>query len=194
MKIGIFGGSFNPPHNMHRDIANYLIDNKILDKVIFVPTGTKYKYKTNLISDKDRYNMLDIISRKNKNLSVDDYELKSEVVYTIDTLTYFKNKYKNDLIYFICGTDNLTYMDKWKCGIDILSNYKILVIKRNTDLIEDILNRYNKYKNNIIVVNMPMNDISSTYIRDNKLFNNNYLDEDVVKYIKENNLYKGEKL
>jgi nicotinic acid mononucleotide adenylyltransferase len=41
---------------------------------------------------------------------------------------------------------------------------------------------------------MPMNDISSTYIRDNKLFNNNYLDEDVVKYIKENNLYKGEKL
>ena len=45
MKIGIFGGSFNPPHNMHKNIALDLIKNKYLDKVIYVPTGNKYNKK-----------------------------------------------------------------------------------------------------------------------------------------------------
>ena len=80
MKIGIFGGSFNPPHNMHTDIANYLINQHYVDKVIFVPTGSKYAYKNNLIEEEHRLNMLNILSRKNKNLMVSDFELKSEVV------------------------------------------------------------------------------------------------------------------
>ena len=47
MKIGIFGGSFNPPHKMHKKIAKVLIKKGYVDKVIFVPTGMKYEYKTN---------------------------------------------------------------------------------------------------------------------------------------------------
>ena len=57
MKIGIFGGSFNPPHNMHLGIALELIKDKYLDKVIYVPTGDNYN-KIGLISFKDRLNML----------------------------------------------------------------------------------------------------------------------------------------
>ena len=57
MKIGIFGGSFNPPHKIHQKIANYLVKNNYLDKVIFVPTGSNYE-KPYLASEQDRYNML----------------------------------------------------------------------------------------------------------------------------------------
>ena len=51
MKIGIFGGSFNPPHKMHLNIVEELLNEKILDKVIIVPTGLHYSYKNNLASN-----------------------------------------------------------------------------------------------------------------------------------------------
>ena len=193
MKIGIFGGSFNPPHKMHKKIAIELIKKHYVDKVIFVPTGSKYKYKNNLLSDKVRLEMLELMCRDNNNLEVSDYELKEHVVYTYETLDYFKNKYKDDEIYFICGTDNLSYIDKWKKGEDILSNNKLLVIKRNTDDINILLEKYKDYKDNIIVTKIEENEISSTKIRE-MIYNNkraeDYLDESVYSYIRENNLYR----
>ncbi len=194
MKIGVFGGSFNPPHKMHKNIALELIKKHYVDKVIFVPTGSKYKYKNNLLSDEIRFKMLVLMCDDNKNLEVSDYELKEEVVYTCETLDYFKNKYKNDNIYFICGTDNLSYIDKWKRGEDILSNNKLLVIKRDTFDINTLLDKYKDYKDNIIVTDIKENEISSTKIRE-MIYNNkrveNYLDKQVDLYIRENNLYRG---
>ena len=194
MKIGIFGGSFNPPHKMHKKIALELIEKHYVDKVIFVPTGSKYKYKNNLLSDKVRLDMLKLMCEDNKNLEVSDYELKDYVVYTYLTLNYFKNKYKDDEIYFICGTDNLSYIDKWKRGEDILSNNKLLVIKRDTFNINTLLEKYKDYKDNIIVTDIKENEISSTKIRE-MIYNNkrveNYLDKGVNLYIRDNNLYKG---
>ena len=192
MKIGIFGGSFNPPHKMHKKIAIELIKKHYVDKVIFVPTGSKYKYKNNLLSDKVRLDMLELMCRDNNNLEVSNYELKEHVVYTYETLNYFRNKYKDDEIYFICGTDNLSYIDKWKKGEDILSNNKLLVIKRNTDDINTLLEKYKDYKDNIIVADIEENEISSTKIRE-MIYNNKraeeYLDDSVYSYIRENNLY-----
>lgn len=193
MKIGIFGGSFNPPHKMHIDIALNLINKKYVDRVIYVPTGNQYKYKNNLVQDKYRYEMLKIIANKHSNIDVSNYELKKHVVYTWKTLDYFKKKYPNDKIYFICGTDNLSYIDKWKNGIDILKNNKIIVIKRNTDNIDKILKKYNKFKDNIIVSDIEEKDISSTQIR--KCLKEksreflNLIDKDVLEYINKNNLY-----
>ena len=193
MKIGIFGGSFNPPHNMHIDIANYMINRHYVDKVIFVPTGSKYTYKNNLIEEEHRYNMLEILSNKDDNIMVSDYELKSEVVYTIDTLKHFKEEYPNDEICFICGLDNFSYIDKWKNGEEILTNYKIVVINRDGNDLDELLVKYDKYKDNIIISNMEMKHISSTYIRDNiKEIDKvkEYIDEDVLRYIQENKLYR----
>ena len=192
MKIGIFGGSFNPPHKMHKEIAIELIKKHYVDKVIFVPTGSKYKYKNNLLSDKVRLNMLELMCKDTNNLEVSDFELKDDVVYTYLTLNYFKNKYKDDEIYFIWGTDNLSYIDKWKRGEYILSNNKILVIKRNTDDINALLDKYKDYKDNIIVTDIKENEISSTKIRE-MIYNNkrvkNYLDNKVLDYIIRNKLY-----
>ena len=178
MKIGVFGGSFNPPHKMHYNIAMELINQSYLDKIVYVPTGSKYKYKTNLLPDKFRFEMLKLMIKDDRRLEVSDYELKSEVVYTCETLEYFKQKYSNDEIYFICGADNLSYIDEWKNGFDLLKNYKILVILRTGQNIDLLLERFHEYKDNIIVANIPIYDLSSTFIR-NKIKNN----EDVLEYI-----------
>ena len=193
MKIGIFGGSFNPPHKMHKTIALELIKKHYVDKVIFVPTGSKYKYKNNLLSDEVRLEMLKLMCHDNNTLEVSDYELKDHVIYTYETLNYFKNKCKDDEIYFISGSDNLSYIDKWKRGEYILSNNKLLVIKRDTFDINTLLDKYKDYKDNIIVTDIKENEISSTKIRE-MIYNNkrvkNYLDNKVLDYVVRNKLYR----
>lgn len=192
MRIGVFGGSFNPPHKMHEDIANSLKKSDLLDKIIFVPTGSEYKYKNNLLPDQNRYDMVKLITDAYDYLDVSDYELKSEVVYTCETLAYFKDKYPKDEIYFICGLDNLSYIDSWKNAEYILNNFKILVIKRNTDDLESILKKLAKYKDNIIVTDIEKSSLSSTQIRENFTIQDMsvYLNENVLKYIKDNDLYR----
>lgn len=192
MRIGVFGGSFNPPHKMHEDIAHSLKKSNLLDKIIFVPTGSEYKYKNNLLPDQNRYDMVKLITDAYDYLDVSDYELKSEVVYTCETLAYFKDKYPKDEIYFICGLDNLSYIDSWKNPEYILNNFKILVIKRDTDDLESILKKLAKYKDNIIVTDIEKSSLSSTQIRENFTIQDMsvYLNENVLKYIKDNDLYR----
>lgn len=198
MKIGIFGGSFNPPHKMHKKIAKVLIKKGYVDKVIFVPTGMKYEYKTNLISNEKRVDMLSLMIEKEKNMAISKYELQQKPIYTYETLKHFKKRYKDDEIYFICGTDNLSYIDKWKNGQEILKNYKLLVIKRETDEIEPLLEKYKQYRQNIIVTKIKEKTISSTKIRTYLKQNNSlrarlYIDRKIYNYIKENHLYEEKK-
>lgn len=193
MRIGIFGGSFNPPHKMHKNIALNLIKNNYLDKVIYVPTGNKYN-KNNLIDSIHRYNMIKLMISDVKNLDVSDYELKNTLTYTYQTLNYFKEKYIEDEIYFICGSDNLKEIATWKNYEYILNNFKILVIKRNNDNLDEMLKKITP--KNIEVANIELDSISSTVIREkitrkeSKKEIINYIDEKVLKYIEEYNLYK----
>ena len=192
MKIGIFGGSFNPPHKMHESIASQLIERKLIDKVIFVPTSNFYP-KAGLISDEERLSMLKLLIKDKKEYDVSDYEF-GRLTYTHQTLEYFKNENKNDEIYFICGSDNLEQLDTWKEYKKILTDYKLIVIPRKEN-IDEILNKYSEYKNNIIVANLENNYLSSTLVRNflkeekyqevKEYINNNVLD-----YIIKNNLYK----
>ena len=184
MKIGIFGGSFNPPHNMHKNIALELIKKEYLDEIIYVPAGDKYN-KKGLISFNHRINMV--------NLSLSDIGNKDDYQYTYQTLDYFKSINKEDDIYFICGTDNLKELDTWKRYEYILENYKLLVIRRNSDNIDEILNKYKKYKNNIIIADVESKGLSSTLVRENlkKNIKDDNLDKEVYDYIKENNLYEN---
>lgn len=188
MKIGIFGGSFNPPHNMHKNIALDLIKNKYLDKVIYVPTGNKYN-KKGLANQNDRYNMLKLMIEGYDNLDVSNYEF-GKLIFTYETLNHFKNIYKNDEIYFICGSDNLKEITTWKNYDYILDNFKLIVIRRNNDDINEILSKINS--KNIVIPNINSDNISSSYIRKN--INNKkilkIMDENIVKYIIENNLYR----
>lgn len=189
MKVGIFGGCFNPPHNMHKKIALELIEKDYLDQVIYVPTGDAYT-KDDLIEASKRYEMLCLMTKNHFNLLVSDYEIKAKKSYTYQTLSYFRKKYPNDEIYFICGSDNLLDFTTWNNYQYILDCYKILVIRRNDDEINEILTDHK----NIIEVNIPMSNLSSTKIR--KLIKEKNYDElstkiesSVIKYIEKNNLY-----
>ena len=193
MKIGVFGGSFKPPHKIQLKIGLELVNKQYVDKVVYVPTGSKYKYKNNLLPDKNRLEMLNILTKNQENLGVYDYELKDKVVYTCETLAYFKELYPNDQIYFICGADNLSYIDKWKNGEEILNNYKIIVMKRKGEDIEKLLKKFEDYQENIVVADVEQQDISSTDIRErlkNKEYVLDVLDKNVYEYIRKNKLYE----
>lgn len=192
MRIGIFGGSFNPPHKMHYNIGKELIRMGYIDKVIYVPTGSKYIYKDNLVDDSDRYNMLSIMIEDDERFIVSDFELRNRNVYTYETLDYFQKTYPNDEIYFILGTDNLSYIDQWEKGEELLLNKKFLVVKRKTDDINLLLDKYQKYRSNIIVSEVLESDVSSTDIRERLQKKEEVLDflsEGVYNYILENKLY-----
>lgn len=184
MKIGIFGGTFNPPHLTHLNIARELLRLKYLDKIIFVPTGNMYN-KKELIDIKYRLDMLKLMTKDYKDMTVSDYENKKQVVYTYETLDYFKKIYNNSEIYFIMGADNLKQIDSWKNSDYILNNYKFIVINRNNDIVIK--------RDNITCFRVKNNDISSTFIRNN--INNNdiikrYLDKNVLEYIRKEKLYE----
>ena len=191
MKIGIFGGSFNQPHKMHYDIAINLLEKHYVDKIIYVPTGKLYN-KKNLESNYDRYKMLKLMVQNISNVLVSNYEFGA-LKYTYQTLNYFHRKYPNDEIYFICGSDNLKTFNTWMRYKYILNNYKLLVIKRNDDNIDEIINRFQKFKNNIVIANINLNNISSTKIRDllnkGEMIPNNMLNIKVLNYIQSKQLY-----
>lgn len=193
MRIGIFGGSFNPPHNKHKMIAVDLIDSGYVDKVIFVATGDKYP-KEGLVKGLDRYLMVKRMILDDDGLEASDYEVKNRLVYTYQTLDYFKSKYPMDSIYFICGMDNFREFSKWRRADYILDNYGVIVVDRGDYDVREILNCYRDMAN-IIVAEIGKNGISSTEVRANircgrvrKLMKQ--LDSGVWEYIKKNNLYK----
>lgn len=193
MKVGIFGGCFNPVHNMHKDIAKSLIRKGYLNKVIFVPTGDTYD-KKDLVRHKNRVDMLNLIV-DNVDIFVSDISKNEEYGYTYQVMDYYKKLYPQADLYFICGTDNITWFDKWKRYEYILENYKLLVITRNNDDIEEIMPKYEQFRNKIKVANIEPNPISSTMIREyikagkyDEL--ESIMDEKVIQYVKEAGLYK----
>lgn len=195
MRIGIYGGSFNPPHNMHLKMAKELLARKLVDKIIFVPTGNKYP-KTNLVSGMDRIKMINLMIEGNPNLEVSDYELKESQVYTYKTLNYFKNCYSDSEIYFILGSDLLKDFKTWKNYEYILANFKILVTLRDDDKKEDLEKLELSKKENIVYTNIKLSNLSSTKIREkivNKeiTFLKENLDSKVLSYIRKKHLYEN---
>ena len=180
MKLGIYMGSFNPPHKGHIKVVNYLLEEKIVDKVLIVPT-LSYWDKTNLADIKDRINMLKFY--ENDKISIDTKNNK--YVYTIELVKVLEKEYPKDTLYLIIGADNIVSFDKWKDYKELLK-YKIIVMNRDNMDVNPYVNKLGK-DNFIILNNYPYIKISSTEIRNN--INNKYLDKEVLDYIKNNNLY-----
>ena len=153
MKLGIFVGSFNPVHEGHIKVANYLIDNKYVDKVLLIPTPN-YWHKQDLIEMKHRLNMLKFY--ETNNIIVDDKH--NNYPYTYQLLRALKKDYQDEL-YLIIGSDNLINLDQWKNIDEILEN-KVIVLNRNDIDINKYLNKFNK-NNFILIPNFQYINISS---------------------------------
>lgn len=191
MRIGIYGGCFNPPHLGHLGLIEKLLSSKIVDKVIVVPTGDNYD-KKGLASFKDRYTMLQIMFKNVQNVIVSNYENKKRLVYSYETLDYYQNIYKDDEIFFVCGVDNIMTIQSWQNYEYILNKYKVIVVNRlGVGYNLNILDRYN---DSIHFVDFHLPLMSSTFIRENiaNIDKINYiLPHNVLQYIISNNLYNG---
>ncbi len=107
MKIGIYGGSFNPPHRMHKTIVDEILKKGYVDKIIVVPTADNYK-KPNLIPGTFRVEMCEGIFKSNKRVEVSSFEVDGSL-YTLNTLNHFKEKYPKADLYFILRNRPICY-------------------------------------------------------------------------------------
>ena len=179
-RLGIYMGSFNPPHKGHLIVVNYLLDNNYVDKILIVPT-LNYWDKQDLIDIKDRINMLKFF--ENNQIKVDTENNK--YIYTIDLVTKLKIKYPDAELLIIMGADNIINLDKWKNYKELLK-YHIIIMNRNNIDIKKYLKDLNG--SFTIIDNYPYIPISSSEIRNN--LSGKYLDREVLNYIKEHNLYQ----
>ena len=203
-KFGFFGGSFNPPTHAHLKIAKESIEKFNLDKVFFVPVGNLYN-KPELIDEKYRYEMLKIISKNENNIEIEDIELNLEKsISAIQAFSMIENKYKklyNNKIetYYILGADNFINILNWKDSKQLIENYKYIIFERDNINIEEYINEnklLNENKSNFNMLKLKeYNYVSSRIIRkiineENYKESKKYTKEEIIKYIKNNKLYK----
>lgn len=188
MKIGIFGGSFNPIHNGHLIMAEYIREACHLDKILIIPCGKPCHREHNYVSDNDRINMINLAIESNIYFELSDIEINStKTSYTYDTLVNLKKLYPNDEFYEIIGEDSADYLTTWKNYEEMLKLCKFIVFKRRGF-------NYEPEHKNIKVLDSPYIEISSTMIRDsikNQKSVKYLLPDSLIKYITTNNLYGG---
>ena len=126
-KIAIFGGSFNPIHNGHLQVAKSALSECGLKKVIFLPNANPpHKNKEHIISAHHRYNMVALATDGFENFEISNYEMNSDKPsYTINTLRHMKSVYNAEL-FFIIGADSLYTLNLWK-GIHIVGYFSSLL-------------------------------------------------------------------
>ena len=190
-KIGIMIGSFNPVHNGHLMVMNYLLNQEIVDKIIVVPSPDSFG-KPELIDFKDRMAMLNLATVGIPEIEVSDIELELSG-YTVDTLKYFKNKYKEDEVFLIIGRDNLIPLTRFKDFAWISNNIPLLVLDREYDEKSEDRGEFVYIEKVIFLKDFPTTKLSSGMIRKEIRRGKNvwaYIPESVKYYIIENELYK----
>tara|TARA_Y100000739_G_scaffold2174_1_gene1855 strand:- start:5287 stop:5865 length:579 start_codon:yes stop_codon:yes gene_type:complete len=191
MKIGLYFGTFDPIHLGHISIANFLINNKLLNEVWFIVTPQNPEKNISDLTDfTHRFEIVKIQIKDNNNLKASDIELNLEKPnYTINSLKHISNKFPNDIFSIIIGEDNLINFKNWKGYKEILNCYKIYVYPRTTKRNKSV--SIIKHSN-IQIIKAPLVEINSTNIR--QLIKERgdvikFISNNVYKYITKHNLY-----
>ena len=191
LKVGLYFGSFNPIHIGHMAIANYMVEYTNIDQLWFVVSPhNPLKNKSNLLND---YQRIDLVNRAIE----DDNRFRASNIefnlpkpsYTIDTLTYLKEKFPDYEFIILMGSDNLESFHKWKNFKTIVQNYGIIVYPRPGFEQAKVL----KHENIVIAEEAPLMEISSSFIRNAIKEGKDvryYLPLNVWKYVDEMNFYK----
>lgn len=188
MKIGLFFGSFNPIHNGHLIIANYMVSHSDLDEIWFIVSPhNPHKQKKTLLADHHRLEMVRLAIEDCKNLNVSDIEFKlPQPSYTINSLVHLQEKYPKHKFCLIIGEDNLNTFHKWKNYQEILNISELYVYPRPENDDPNVDFSYN-------LVNAPLIGISSTLIREMIKDKKNiqfFVPDKVYKYIDLMNFYR----
>ena len=194
IKIGLFGGSFDPIHYGHLKLANWVRNKLSLNQIIFIPAAIPpHKQNLKLTDSKHRYRMIQIAIENYSEFTVSAVELEREgISYTIETIFYFQEKFllSKDALFLIIGADSLLDFPNWKEPDKIIENCQLIVLQRpgiNLDRAKP------KYKRKATILQSPLIDVSATDIR-RRIKEGGSIDKfvlpGVAQYIYEHGLYK----
>lgn len=190
MKIGIFGGTFDPVHRGHLQLAQNAHAQFSLDKIIFVPAyQPSHKRDIPLLtSPQDRYEMVRLAIEGEPFLELSDCELKRKgVSYTFDTLSEFEKKYSAAAFFLIMGKDAFEGLDTWHRAEELKKKVRFLVAKRQNHEIRAPKSARVEW------IQMPLCPISASGIRAAIKQGGNvddYVPSKVLQYIRANALYR----
>lgn len=202
MKIGIMGGTFDPIHKGHIMLGEYAKKLYQLDKIWFMPNGNPpHKLNSKIESQTNhRVKMVELAIQDKEDFEIQLYEVKrTEVNYSYLTMEHFNEIYPNDKFYFIIGADSLFAFETWKNPDRLVKTCTILAAyrdgKNTTEMKEQIMYLNDKYGADIVLLNTPDVDISSSDIR--RMIKNHediseLVPESVFSYIQSNNLFRDE--
>ena len=167
IKVGILGGTFDPPHIGHLHISKIALKKLKLNKLIWVITKKNPLKKKPYLKIKTRIKLSKKITNKEKKIFVRCFDDKIKSIDTFNLLNHIKSKQRKTKLYFLIGADNLIKFHKWKNWKKIPKLAKIVVFPRDNHLI-----RKNKYivlktlkKKDLIYINSKKANISSSLIR-----------------------------
>ena len=191
MRIGIFGGSFDPIHIGHAIIAQHIINSGAVDRLWFMvsPVNPLKAGRERHVTDTDRLRMVEMVSRPMEGVETSAFEFTMpRPSYTIDTLNALQAKFPDDEFYLVTGGDNWQIFSKWRNSDEILAKYHLLIYPR---LGYDVVIP-DELKDRVTLVDAPIIEISSTEVRE-RLANGQsvryYVPDEVLAYIERKNLY-----
>ncbi|MBC8192042.1 MAG: nicotinate (nicotinamide) nucleotide adenylyltransferase [Candidatus Marinimicrobia bacterium] len=194
MKVCLFGGTFDPPHNAHFIIAEAIRESLDLNKIVFIPAyRPPHKFEIKPVTPVEhRIAMLKLCINDISQFEYSDIEIvRGGVSYTIDTIREMKVKknISSKDLHFLIGSDSLAEFKSWKDWEAILDESQVIVARRprfeKTDIDADIIDR-------VQFLNLPRMEISSTEIRDRfqaDRMTRFYVPTVVSEYIQNNKLY-----
>lgn len=200
MKIGLFGGTFNPVHLGHVDMIEQVCLKIHLDKIFFIPAFIPpHKLSKEIVDYSKRFYMLQLALNKKTCYNISNVEQKvNRPSYTIYTIKYYKNIYPDDELFYILGVDAFNKIESWYHWEELIALCHFIVVDRagsQLKINKKVQNILDKSDFNIYHLNIKTLPISSSDIRKKLkegLDVKSLLDINVYDYVISNRLYAGE--
>jgi len=163
IKIGILGGTFDPPHKGHLYISKIALKKLRLSKILWVVTKKNPLKNKPYLKLKERIKLSKKITKKSKKIVIKFFDNKNKSTSTFDLLNFLKKKTKSNL-FFLIGADNLKNFHKWKNWKKIPKLAKIVVFPRTNYSLVSIASK-KLHKSDFIYIKSKKINISSSIIR-----------------------------
>ncbi|MDE5670872.1 MAG: nicotinate (nicotinamide) nucleotide adenylyltransferase [Eubacterium sp.] len=197
MRIGIFGGAFNPVHNGHINLAKSYLESLSLDKLLVIPTANPpHKSAEGLADAEARLAMLSLAFKSDSKVEISDIEFqRKEKSYTYNTIMELRKSYPDDEFFLIIGNDQFLSFDKWYKYNELLLEVVLCTAAREKNKKEEIISFAEKLLNGRLDYYLAAFEpviVSSSEIREkikNKDDISGFVPAEVCKYIKDEGLY-----